>query len=77
MLVYVLKMYEQGDTIAGIARHTGCNWPRMQRWIAKALSIREWLECEYSSASPCLSQAVGWSSFTRDFSWAFYPGRVR
>jgi len=77
MLIYVLKMYEQGDTIAGIAQHTGSNWPRMQRWIAKALSIREWFECEYSRASPCLSQAVRWSSFIRDFSWAFYPDRVR
>ncbi|MBW2655532.1 MAG: hypothetical protein JRE64_12905 [Deltaproteobacteria bacterium] len=77
MLIYILKMYEQGDTIAGIARHTGTNWPRMQRWIAKALSIREWLQKEYDNALPCLSKNRQWASFTRGFSWAFYPDRIR
>jgi len=27
MLMYVLTMYEQGETIAKIARHTGSNSP--------------------------------------------------
>ncbi|WP_299979808.1 hypothetical protein [Desulfobacula sp.] len=70
-------MYEQGKKIADIARHTSSNWPRMQRWIAKALSIREWLKQEYGNGSPCLSQYRQWTSFTRDFSWAFYPDRMR
>ncbi len=77
MLIYVLKMYEQGNTIAGIARHTGSNWPRMQRWISKALSIREWLKREYGNLFVCLSQGKLWTSFIRDFSWAFYPDRTR
>jgi transposase-like protein len=77
MLMYVLKMYEQGDTIADIARHTGNNWQRIQRWISKALSIREWLRREFADLSPCLSANKQWSSFARNFSWAFYPARVR
>jgi len=77
MLIHILKMYEQGKSIADLARHTGSNWPRMQRWIAKAISIREWLQREYGNAFPCLSQNQRWSTFTRDFSWVFYPGRVR
>lgn len=78
MLTYILKMYEQGNSIASIARHTGSNWPRMQRWIVKAISIREWLKHEYGSASSlCLSQSMQWSSFTREFSWVFYPNRTR
>lgn len=77
MLIYILKMYEQGDTIARIARHTCSNWPRMQRWIAKALSVREWLWQEYDNVVPCLSPSRKWTSFTRDFSWAFYPDRIQ
>lgn len=76
MLIYILKMYEQGWTIASIARHTGSNWPRMQRWVTKALSIRDWLRQEYGNAFPCLMQNRKWTSFTRDFSWAFYPKQV-
>jgi len=77
MLIHILKMYEQGDTIAGIARHTGSNWPRMQRLIFKASSIKKWFRQEYDNVFPCLSQNRNWTSFTRDFSWAFYPKRVR
>jgi transposase-like protein len=77
MLTYILNMYEQGNTIADIVRHTSSNWPRIQRWIAKALSIREWLQKEYNNPSPCLLKTRQWSSFTRYFSWAFYPARVR
>lgn len=77
MLMYVLKMYEQGNTIAGIARHTDNNWQRIQRWINKALSIREWVQRDLTNMSPCLSANRQWSTFIRDFSWAFYPGRGR
>lgn len=77
MLMYILKMYEQGETIAKIARHTGSNWPRIQRWITKAIYIRRWLAQEYGNAFPFLSQGKLWTSFTRDFSWAFYPNRVK
>ena len=28
MLMYVLSMYERGQSIADIAKHTGSNWPR-------------------------------------------------
>jgi transposase-like protein len=77
MLMHVFKMYEQGKTIANIARHTGSNWPRMQRWIAKTFAIRDWFRQEYGNASPCLSPDRRWTSFARDFSWAFYPKRFR
>jgi len=78
MLKYVLTKYGQGETIAKIARHTGSNWQRIQRWIKKALSIRDWFRQEYGiRSSPCLSPGKFWTSFTRDFSWAFYPERVR
>ncbi len=77
MLMHVLKMLEQGQTIAAIARHTDSSWPRMQRWITKAVLIREWLDQEYGKALPCLSQDRRWPTFTRDFSWAFYPDRMR
>ncbi len=77
MLMYILKMYEQGNTIADITRQTGSTWPRIQRWIAKAVSIRPWLRQVYGNVSPCLSSDRRWSSFTRDFSWAFYPERFR
>ncbi len=76
MFMYVLKLYEQGETIAGIARHTGNNWPRIQRWISKALSIRKWLWQECSNNSPCLSPDRRWTSFNRDFSWTFYPKKI-
>ncbi len=77
MLMQVLKMYEQSRTIADIARYTGSNWPRMQRWISKALSIRKWLNQEYANTSPCLLKDKRWTFFNRYFSWAFYPKRVR
>ena len=75
MLMYILKMYEQGTTIAAIARQTGSNWPKIQRWIAKALSIRSWMQKEYNIIYPCHLKNRNWSSFIRDFSWAFYPKR--
>ena len=78
MLMYGLTMYEQGETIAKIVRHTDSNWPRMQRWIKKALSIRDWFRQEYDIRSfPCLSPGKFWAPFTRDFTWAFYPERFR
>ena len=77
MLMYILKMYEQGNSIAGIARHTGSNWTRIQRLIAKAMSIRDWIKQEYDSTSACLSASRQWTYFIRDFSWAFYPNQVR
>ena len=75
MFMYVLKMYEQGSSIASIARHIGTNWPRMQRWIIKATAIRDWIRIERRGVPPCSSSKMEWPSFTRDFSWAFYPGR--
>ena len=77
MLMYVLKMYSQGRTIATIARHTNSTWQKIQRWIAKATTIKKWIEQEYADTSPCLASNRDWSSFTRDFSWAFYPKRMR
>ncbi len=75
MLMHVLREYEQGNTIASIARDTGSNWTRIQRWIAKALTIRNWISREYKQAPPCMSSKKEWSCFIRDFSWAFYPKR--
>lgn len=77
MLMYVLAKYEQGFCIARIARETGNSWSRVQRWIRKAISIREWLKKEYGQTIPCCYHAADWFSFTRDFSWAFYPVRLR
>ena len=80
MLMYVLKMYEQGNSIASIARQTNSNWPKPQRWIAKASAVQEWLRQESAigswGLSPCFSPDKSWTSFTRDFSWAFYPNRL-
>lgn len=77
MLMYVLKMHNQGRTIAAIARHTNSTWQKTQRWIAKATKIKKWIEQEYAETAPCLASNREWSSFTRDFSWAFYPKRTR
>ncbi len=77
MLMYVLSMYEQGQSIAQIARKTCNTWPRIQRWISKARSIRVWFEKEYGQTCPCYDLAADWFSFARDFSWAFYPERFR
>jgi len=78
MLTYILKMYEQGSNIADIARHTGNKWPRIQRWIAKAFAVRDWFRQEYDIRPyPCLSPGRFWRSFTRNFSWSFYPERFR
>jgi len=80
MLMHVLKMYEQGNSIANIARQTNNNWPKTQRWIAKASEIQEWLRQQSAIASwepsPCFSPDKLWTSFIRDFSWAFYPNRL-
>lgn len=73
MLMYILRMYEQRRTIAAIARHTGSTWQKIRRWIAKALLIKKWLDLKYADTSPCLASDRIWLSFTRDFSWAFYP----
>lgn len=75
MLMVVLDLYENGHCIAEIARQTKNTWSRTQRWIRKALSIREWIHQEYGNKNPCLSPDRRWSHFIRDFSWAFYPGR--
>jgi len=77
MLIYVLRMYKQGRTIAAIARHTDSSWQKMQRWITKASLIKKWLAQEYADTSPCLTPNRDWASFARDFSWAFYPKQVR
>lgn len=77
MLMYVLRMYELGYCIAQIAQNTGNTWPRIQRWINKALVIRDWLKKEYGQTCPCFYRVADWFSFTRDFSWAFYPVRFR
>ena len=77
MLRYLLKMYEQGETIAGIARQTGNSWSRVQRWIAKAVLVRDWIRKEYGNVSLCFLSTRQWASFTRNFSWAFYPKRLR
>lgn len=80
MLMHVLKMSEQGNSIANIARQTNSNWPKTQRWIAKASAIQEWLRQQSVIASwepsPCFSPDKSWTSFIRDFSWAFYPNRL-
>lgn len=73
MLMYILKMYKQGCTITAIARHTGNTWQKIQRWISKAMAIDNWFTQEYADTCPCLTQGRQWSSFTRNFSWAFYP----
>ena len=75
MLMYVLRMYEQGNCIAQIARETGNTWPRIRRWISKGFAIRRWLKKEYDITCSC--RVSNWSSLTRDFSWAFYPSRFR
>lgn len=77
MLMYILNMYEQGKSVAGIARHTGNTWPRIKRWITKASSIRDWLRLEYGQESACWFKIDQWAIFIRDFSWAFYPDRMR
>ena len=78
MLMHVLTMYEQGKTIAQITRHTSSNWQRMQRWIKKAMDIRDWLNQEYDiRSSSCLSSGSSWTSFTKNFIWFFYPKKSR
>ena len=78
MLMYVLTMYEQGKTIAKIARQTGSNWQRIQRWIKKALAIRDWFrQGNDIHPFPCLSPDRVWILFARNFSWSFYPERFR
>ena len=76
MLMYILRMYEQGKNIAGIARQTGQTWPRIKRWVGKAISIRDWLRKEFRHALPCCFKIDQWTNFIRDFSWTFYPGRT-
>jgi transposase-like protein len=68
MFMHVLKLYEQGNIIASIARNTGNNWPRIQRWIAKAIKIRDWVGKEYGEMAPCLTSKRKWTFFIRDFS---------
>jgi transposase-like protein len=75
MLMYILSLHEHGHCIVGIARQTGNTWTRIQRWIHKAVSIRDWISQEYFDAAPCLSSDSKWTGFIRDFSWAFYPAR--
>jgi transposase-like protein len=75
MLMYVLRMVEQGDTIAKIVRCTGGSRSRVQRWINKAVAIRDWFRME--GGSPCFSPDQLWTSFSRNFSFAFYPERFR
>lgn len=73
MLMYILKMYKQGYTVAAIARHTGSNWQKIQRWVVKASVIKKWFTQEYADTSPCFAPGRQWTSFTRNFSWTFYP----
>jgi len=77
MLMYILSLYESGQSISGIARRTGNSWPRIKRWIGKASSIRDWIRQEYPAGFPCMAADRQWTGFIRDFSWAFYPGRYR
>ena len=48
MLMHVLKMYEQGNSIANIARQTNSNWPKTQRWIPLYNKKREWIRGEWN-----------------------------
>ncbi len=64
LLMHVLGEYEKGNTIASIAKDTGSNWTRIQRWIEKALTIRNWISREYQQAPPCLSSKEKWNGCT-------------
>jgi transposase-like protein len=75
LFMLVLRLDEQGYSIAAIARYTGSNWPRIQRWIAKAEKIKKWIDTEQKHSHPCLLPKDQWSLFIRDFSWAIYPRR--
>lgn len=39
MLMYILKMFKRGRTIAAIARYTGSTWQKIQRWLTKAMKV--------------------------------------
>ena len=75
MFTHVLQMKADGFNIADISRHTGCSWSRVQRWIAKAKRIKNWIDIEKKDSPPCMSSKDEWPSFIRDFSWYFYPKR--
>lgn len=75
MFMHVLKMYEQGENIAAIARYTDSNWPRIKRWIGIAQKIKNWINTERKLSDPCVSSKDDWSLFIRDFSYFFYPQR--
>lgn len=77
MLMAVLKMVEQGKSVASIARETGNTWPRIKRWTKRALSVRDWLVKEYGHVSPCCMKIDQWTRLVRDFSWVFYPDQRR
>lgn len=77
MLMYVLTMSEQGNSIAQIARNTDNTWSRIQRWLSKALSLKNWLKKECGQICSCFYRVADWFSFTRNFSWSFYPARFR
>lgn len=75
MFMHVLQMYEQGESVAAIARYTDSNWPRIKRWIGKAQEIKNWINTERELSHPCMSPKNEWSFFIRDFSHFFYPRR--
>ena len=75
LFMHILRLSEQGYSIAAIARYTGTNWPRIQRWIAKAEKIKKWIQTERKHSHPCLLPKDQWPIFIRDFSWAIYPRR--
>nr|WP_320016238.1 hypothetical protein [uncultured Desulfobacter sp.] len=75
MFMHVLQMKKDGHSIADIAKYTGYSWPRIQRWIAKAQQIKEWIDSERKQSAPCMLPKNEWTNFIRDFSWAFYPKR--
>jgi len=78
-LLSVLILFEEGESISRLSRKTGVARSTVRRTIDFARRLRTWMDREAQTAPwalsprPCPNRL--WRSFTRSFSWAFYPAR--
>ena len=70
----MLALYQDGCSVADLARQSGKGWPVIKRALAFAGRIQTFLQDELFA--PCLQPAVAWTRFTQAFSWALFPQRL-
>lgn len=76
----LLRLADQGMSIAKLHRYFGIPWPTVQRAIKTGRKVLSWIRQEAKAdppwkPTPCMQPSRCWSLFIRMFAAQFYPKR--